>query len=187
MTWPDLCGQLQEERIGCLRNLQQLTRALPHLAFRRAFLKAFREFGAFWAQATSLHAQPFNKSFSAPNSNISILFGLTVGLPHGLEFSNTFLQMLSYQCVMLLRTYASSKANYLLASSTAYLSVPFQLMILMGTRQWKSYTSLGELPRKYSFDYMKRWASLQVNFHYTCIHQMGKTFLPDWNFQNYFE
>lgn len=69
---------------------------------------------------------------------------------------------------MVFQTYVSSKTNSLPASFATYLAVPFQLMILMGTRQWKSCTSLGKLPSKDAFDYTKQWASFKVNFPYTC-------------------
>ena len=45
--WPDLCGQLQEQRIPAPRSLQQLTTLLPHLAFKNALLKPFEEFFCF--------------------------------------------------------------------------------------------------------------------------------------------
>lgn len=101
-----------------------------------------------------------------------------------------FPQKRSHQRVMVFRTYVSPKTNPLPSSLASYLAVPFQSIVFMGTRQWKSYTSPGKLPRKDAFDYMKQQTLYKVNFHSTCtamlIYQMGKTFLPDWGFQNYF-
>ena len=44
MSWSDLCGQ----RTPVPRSLQKSTLLLPHLAFKNALLKPFREFGVFW-------------------------------------------------------------------------------------------------------------------------------------------
>lgn len=62
----------------------------------------------------------------------------------------------SHQHVVILKTYASSRTNYLPASSGTYLAIPLQQMVLMGTKQWKSYTSLGKLLKKETADYRKQ-------------------------------
>ena len=50
---------------------------LPYLAFKNALLKPFSGLGFWGAWATCLLAWSYNKPFSAPNSDISVLFGLT--------------------------------------------------------------------------------------------------------------
>lgn len=55
--------------------------------------------------------------------------------------------------------------NYLSASFATYRAVPFQLMILMGTKQWKSYTSLEKWKRIWLQEAI---AHFRVNFHYMC-------------------
>ena len=74
------------------RSLQQVTTPFPHLAFKDASLKPFREFGGFLGhEPPVLLARPCNKPFSAPNADVSVLFGLTVRQAHGLAFGNTLL------------------------------------------------------------------------------------------------
>lgn len=79
MIW--LSGQLQEQKILTPGSLQQLTMLLPHRACKRALLKPFLEFGAFGGMNVSLQGP-------APNSNASVLFGLTVHLAY--ELVDTF-------------------------------------------------------------------------------------------------
>lgn len=55
--------------------------------------------------------------------------------------------------------------NYLSASFATHRAVPFQLMILMGTKQWKSYTSLEKWKRIWLQEAI---AHFRVNFHYMC-------------------
>ena len=64
------------------KNLQQPTSPFPHLAFKSALLKHFEEFGVWGAPATCLLAWACNKSSSAPNSIVSVLFGLSVYQTH---------------------------------------------------------------------------------------------------------
>ena len=56
----------------------------PHLAFKNALLKPSGEFGVLGARAIRLLAWPLNKPFSAPNSDVLVLFGLTVRGAHEL-------------------------------------------------------------------------------------------------------
>ena len=64
------------------RSLQQLTTPLPHLSDERLELKAFREFGVFWAWTTHPLAGPRTKPFSAPNSDLWVLFDPAVHWAH---------------------------------------------------------------------------------------------------------
>ena len=60
---------------------------LRYLAFKNTFLKSFGDFGVLEAWAIHFLAWPYNKPCSAPNSDISLLFGLTVHQAHELAFS----------------------------------------------------------------------------------------------------
>ena len=51
---------------------------LPHLSYKRALPKAFRKFRVFKARVIRFLGWPCNKPFSAPNSNVVVLFGFTV-------------------------------------------------------------------------------------------------------------
>ena len=63
--------------------------APTHLSYKRALLKALGEFGIFKAWATHLLAWLCSKLFSVPNSNVLVLFGLTVSQTQTCIFSNT--------------------------------------------------------------------------------------------------
>ena len=60
---------------------------LPHLALTKALLQSF---GVVWVFGHELLilASPCNKPFSAPNSDVSVSFGLTVRQAHELAFGN---------------------------------------------------------------------------------------------------
>ena len=74
LTWPTWTTARTKDTTP--RSLQQLTTPLPQLAFKRALLTAFGKFRLFKAGATRLLTRPCNKPFSAPNCNVSVLFGL---------------------------------------------------------------------------------------------------------------
>ena len=65
---------------------------LHHLAPKNALLKAFRDFRAFLVMS---HPSPCRGAainfFSAPNSNVSVLFGLTVGPAQRIALNNKLL------------------------------------------------------------------------------------------------
>lgn len=61
-SWPDFCGQLQEEKISTPRSLQQPTLVLSHLAFKNALQFWFGGFEIFWGHKppVSLHGHAIN-------------------------------------------------------------------------------------------------------------------------------
>ena len=64
--WPDLCVQLQEQRISTPGSLQQLSTPLSHLAFKKALQFWFVEFMIFGG-----HKPPI--SLHGPAINLSLL------------------------------------------------------------------------------------------------------------------
>ena len=86
LTYLDTCKKKKLTQ----RSMQHLTMLFLHLAFKRAFLKAFREFRLFRQWNSHLLAWPCNKLFSAPNSNVSVLFHFTVRQAHELVFNNNY-------------------------------------------------------------------------------------------------
>ena len=62
--------------------------SLPHLPFKNALLKPLQGVqGFFRALAACLLARPCHKPFSAPNSDVSVFFGLTVHRDHELSLA----------------------------------------------------------------------------------------------------
>ena len=82
---------MQEQMIPAAGSLQLPPCPLLHLAFKNALLRAFEGFRVWGAWATNLFAQSYNKLFSAPNSNVSVLFGLTMCWIHKPAFGYIFI------------------------------------------------------------------------------------------------
>ena len=110
------------------RALQELTTPLSHLSYKRALLNAFPEFKVFKAWANSLRAWPCNKAVSAPDSSVSILFGLTVHQAHGTVLRNT---TTTYLEVIIFGT--ESLRN---VKSTSLL---YSKELVVGVKIWPSY------------------------------------------------
>ena len=60
-SWPDLCGQLQQQSIPRPSSLQQLTTPLSHLAFKNALVKPFGELSVLGAWTTPSPCKAYNK------------------------------------------------------------------------------------------------------------------------------
>ena len=60
-----------------------------NFAYKNFSLRTIGEFGVFEHEPPILLAWPYNKLFSAPNSNVSICLAFTVHRAHELVFSNT--------------------------------------------------------------------------------------------------
>ena len=86
ITWPMWTAERTKDLTP--RCLQQVTMPLPHLTYKTDLLKAFKEFGVFKARVTHLLECSCNKPFSAPNSSVSVSFGLTVHWVHRLGFGD---------------------------------------------------------------------------------------------------
>ena len=88
-TWPTWTDERTND--SCTKKFATTTMPLFHLAFKNALLRAFKGFRVWEAWTTNLLAQSCNELFSAPNSNVSRLFGLTMCWVHKPAFGYIFI------------------------------------------------------------------------------------------------